>query len=114
MFESGAVSKAADEISSLAARHPNDSQILRLQARIASANNDPSTEVAALEKLLSIVQKQKQPTQNLRVLLGQAWAKRGFPVQAMENYQAALEANPPPEVKKQIEEAIATIRQRTR
>lgn len=114
MFESGAVSKADDEISSLAARHPNDSQILRLQARIASANNDPATEVAALEKLLSLAQKQKQPTQNLRVLLGQAWAKRGFPVQALENYQAALEANPPPEVKKQIEEAMATIRQRTR
>lgn len=114
MFESGAVSKASAEIATLAARHPNDAQILRLQARIASADNDPATEVDALEKLLSLAKKQKQPTENLLVLLGQAWAKRGFPEQALENYQAALAANPPPEVKKQIEESMATIRQRTR
>ena len=114
MFESGAVSKASAEIASLAARHPNDAQILRLQARIASAEKDPATEVSALEQLLSLAKKQNQPTENLRVLLGQAWAKRGFPVQALENYQAALDANPPPEMKKQIEEAMATIRAKTR
>lgn len=114
MFESGAVSKASAEIASLAARHPYDAQILRLQARIASAEKDPATEVSALEQLLSLAKKQNQPTENLRVLLGQAWAKRGFPVQALENYQAALDANPPPELKKQIEEAMATIRSKTR
>jgi len=113
MFESGAVSKASSEISSLAARHPNDAQILRLQARIASADNDPATEVAALEKLLSLTKKQNQSTENLQVLLGQAWAKQGFPEQALENYQAALNGNPPPEVKKQILDVMATIRQRT-
>jgi len=114
MFESGAFSKASAEIAALAERHPNDSQILRLQARIASADNDPATEVDALEQLLSLAKKQNQPTVNLLVLLSQAWAKRGFPDQALENYQAALKANPPPEVKKQIEDSMATIRQRTR
>ena len=114
LFEAGALSKAAASIRSLAERHPEDFQILRLQARIARADNDPSTEVAALEKLLALAKKQKQPVGNLHVLLGQAWAKRGFPKQALENYQAALEKNPPPDLKKQIEEAMATIRQRSR
>jgi thioredoxin-like negative regulator of GroEL len=114
MFESGAISKSSAEIASLAARQPNDPQILRLQARIASAENDPATEVSALEKLLLLAKNNSQPTENLQVLLGQAWAKRGFPDQALENYQAALEGDLPPAVKKQIEEAMATIRQRTR
>ena len=114
LFEAGALSKAAASIRSLAERHPEDFQILRLQARIARADNDPTTEVAALEKLLELAKKQKQPVGNLHVLLGQAWAKRGFPKQALENYQAALEENPPPDLKKQIEEAMATIRQRSR
>jgi tetratricopeptide (TPR) repeat protein len=114
MFESGAVSKASAEIASLAARHPNDTQILRLQARIASAENDPATEVSALEQLLSLAKKQNQPTGNLHLLLGQAWAKRGFPDQALENYQAALKENPPLELKIRIEEAMALIREKTR
>ena len=114
MFESGAVSKASSEIASLAARHPNDTQILRLQARIASAENDPATEVSALEQLLSLAKKQNQPTGNLHLLLGQAWAKRGFPDQALENYQAALKENPPLELKIRIEEAMALIREKTR
>lgn len=114
MFESGAVSKAAAEMASLVARHPNDSQILRLQARIASAENDPATEVEALGKLLALSKNRQQPSGNIHLLLGQAWAKHGFPQQALENYQAALQENPPPELKTRIEGAMTTIRQRTR
>jgi tetratricopeptide (TPR) repeat protein len=114
MFESGAVSKASAEIASLAARHPNDTQILRLQARIASAGNDPSTEVEALEKLLALSKKRHLPCGNLHLLLGQAWSKLGFPDQALENYQAALKENPPLELKTRIEEAMALIREKTR
>jgi tetratricopeptide (TPR) repeat protein len=114
LFESGALSKAAAKIHRLADRHPDDSQILRLQARIARADNDPSTEVASLEKLLALAKKGGQPVGTLHILLAQAWAKRGFPDQALENYQAALEAKPPPDLKNQIEEAMGTIRQRTR
>jgi tetratricopeptide (TPR) repeat protein len=114
MFESGAVSKASAEIASLAARHPNDTQILRLQARIASAENDPSTEVEVLEKLLALSKKRNLPCGNLHLLLGQAWSKLGFPDQALENYQAALQENPPLELKTRIEEAMALIREKTR
>ena len=114
LFESGAVSKAATRIYSLAERQPEDSQILRLQARIARADNDPATEVAALEKLLALAQKRSHPVGNLHVLLGQAWAKRGFPDQALQNYQSALDANPPDDLKNQIKEAMAKIRQRSR
>ncbi len=114
LFESGALSKAAAKIHRLADRHPDDSQILRLQARIARADNDPSTEVASLEKLLALAKKGGQPVGTLHILLAQAWAKRGFPDQALENYQAALEAKPPPDLKNQIEEAMGTIRQRSR
>jgi tetratricopeptide (TPR) repeat protein len=113
-FESGALSKASTQIQKLADRHPEDFQILQLQARIAKANNDPSTEVDALEKLLALSKKRRLLPGNLHILLGQAWAKRGFPDQALQNYQAALDANPPPELKTQIEEAMAVIRKNTR
>ncbi len=113
LFESGALSKAAARIHRLADRHPDDPKILRLQARIARADNDPATEVTALEKLLAIAKKEGQPVGMLHVLLAQAWAKRGFPDQALENYEAALVANPPPDLKSQIEEAMGTILQRT-
>jgi hypothetical protein len=46
--------------------------------------------------------------------LGQAWSKLGFPDQALENYQAALQENPPLELKTRIEEAMALIREKTR
>ena len=113
-FESGALSKASAQIQKLADRHPEDFQILQLQARIAKANNDPSTEVDALEKLLALSKKRRLLPGNLHILLGQAWAKRGFPDQALQNYQAALDANPPPELKTQIEEAMAVIRKNIR
>lgn len=114
LFETGAVSKAAARIHPLAERLPDDPQILRLQARIARADNDPATEVAALEKLLALAKKHSQPTGTLHILLAQAWAKRGFPDQALENYQAALDSTPPPDLRKQVEEAMEVIRRRSR
>jgi hypothetical protein len=85
-----------------------------LQARIAAQNNDPATEIAALEKLVSLAKRRGQPAGDFHALLGQAWARRGFPDQAMANYQAALDANPPADVRKQIEESMEVIRRRTR
>lgn len=114
LFESGAISKSAAQTQILAERHPEDAQILQLQARIAQSGNDPATEVEALEKLLALSKKRHQPPGNLHILLGQAWAKLGFPDQALENYQAALHENSPPELKARIEEAMALIREKTR
>ena len=114
LFESNAISKAATQIQILAERHPEDTRILQLQARIAKAGNDPATEVQALENLLALSKNRGLPRGNLHILLGQAWAKHGFPDQALENYQAALDENPPPELKSRIEEAMALIREKTR
>ncbi len=114
LFESGSFSKAAAQIQTLAERHPEDAQILQLQARIAQARNDPATEVVALEKLLALSKKRHLPLGSLHIHLGQAWAKHGFPDQALENYQAALQEDPPPELKARIEEAMALIREKIR
>lgn len=114
LFESGAIAKAAEKSATLAASLPDDSAILGLQARIAARNNDPATETAALEKLLALAARRGQPVGDLHALLGQAWARRGFPDQALANYQAALDANPPPDVREQIEQSIKVIRERVR
>jgi tetratricopeptide (TPR) repeat protein len=114
LFESGSLSKAVEKSHALAESRPNDSAILGLQARVAAQNNDPATEIAALEKLVSLAKRRGQPAGDFHALLGQAWARRGFPDQAMANYQAALDANPPADVRKQIEESMEVIRRRTR
>ncbi len=114
LFESGAISKAAEKSNALAGSRPDDSAILGLQARVAARNNDPATEISALEKLLALAKRRGQPTGNFHALLGQAWARRGFPDQALANYQAALDTNPPEDVRQQIEESMKVIRERTR
>lgn len=114
LFESGAISKAAEQVGALADSHPDDPAVLGLQVRIAARNNDPATEIAALEKLLALGSRAGQPVGDLHALLGQAWARRGFPSQALANYQAALDADPPPDVREQIEQSIKVIRERVR
>jgi tetratricopeptide (TPR) repeat protein len=114
LFESGAISKAAEKSNTLAGSRPDDSAILGLQARVAARNNDPATEIAALEKLLALAKRRGQPTGDFHALLGQSWAQRGFPDQALANYQAALDTNPPDDVRQQIEESMKVIRERTR
>jgi len=114
LFESGAISKAAKKSNALAGSLPDDSAVLGLQARVAARNNDPATEIAALEKLLALAKRRSQPVGDFHALLGQAWARRGFPDQALSNYQAALDANPSAEARQQIEESMKVIRERTR
>ncbi|MFM8364152.1 MAG: tetratricopeptide repeat protein [Verrucomicrobiota bacterium] len=114
LFESGAISKAAEKSNRLAGSRSDDSAILGLQARVAARNNDPATEIAALEKLLALAKRRGHPVGDFHALLGQAWARRGFPDQALSNYQAALDANPSAEARQQIEESMKVIRERTR
>lgn len=114
LFESGAISKAAEKSNALAESCPNDSAILGLQARVAAQNNDPATEISSLENLVTLAKLREQPAGDYHALLGQAWARRGFPDQALENYQAALEANPAAEVRVKIEDSMRVIRERTR
>jgi tetratricopeptide (TPR) repeat protein len=114
LFKSGAISKAAARIEALAAKLPQDPTILSLQARIARENNDPATEIEALEKLLQLAKFQDSPTGQIHALLGQTWARRGFPDQALTHLQSALDSAPPPDQRESLQENIDLIRQRTR
>jgi len=114
LLESGAISKAAARIEALAAKLPQDPTILSLQARIARENNDPATEIQALEKLLQLAKLQDSPTGQIHALLGQTWARRGFPDQALTHLQSALDSAPPADQRESLQENIDLIRQRTR
>lgn len=114
LLETGAVAQAAERINALAAAHPADPVLLSLQARTARVNNDPATETQALENLLRHARRHGTPTGPIHALLGQAWARRGFPDQARQNLEAALEQAPPADQRATIQETLDLIRQRTR
>lgn len=111
-MKTGALDKALDESAALVASAPNDAASHLLRARIAEAANDPATEAASLERLLDITRSQNQPTDGIQILLGQAWARAGFPRQALENHRAALSGDISPEHRKLIEETIELIESR--
>jgi tetratricopeptide (TPR) repeat protein len=109
LLETGNISGAAGESSALSANAPS---VLWLQARISREANDPTNEIAALEKLLGLAQKQKEEPTIIHIHLAQAWAKRGFATQALENYNAALKGNLTPAQRTELENAKGTIQDR--
>lgn len=114
LLETGSVAQAAERINALAAAHPSDPVLLSLQARIARENNDPVTETEALEGLLRLSERNDSPSGQIHALLGQAWARRGYPDQALRHLEAALADNPPDDQRAHLQEKIDLIRQRTR
>jgi predicted Zn-dependent protease len=112
LLETGNISGAAGESATLSAKASNTPSVLWLQARISREANDPTTEIAALEKLLALAQKQKEEPTIIHIHLAQAWAKRGFATQALENYNAALHGNLTPAQRKELENAKGTIQDR--
>jgi cytochrome c-type biogenesis protein CcmH/NrfG len=112
LLETGNISGAAEESATLSAKASNTPSVLWLQARISREANDPTTEIAALEKLLALAQKQKEEPTIIHIHLAQAWAKRGFATQALENYNAALKGNLTPAQRKELENAKGTIQDR--
>ena len=112
LLETGNISGAAGESATLSAKASNTPSVLWLQARISREANDPTTEIAALEKLLALAQKQKEEPTIIHIHLAQAWAKRGFATQALENYNAALRGNLTPAQRKELENAKGTIQDR--
>lgn len=109
LLESGNIPAAARESVRLSAQTPNEASCLWLSARISREANDPTAEIAALEALLALAKKQKEAPTIIHMHLGQAWAKRGFATQALENYSAALCGNLTPEQRRELENAKATI-----
>jgi tetratricopeptide (TPR) repeat protein len=112
LLETGNISRAAEESANLSAKASNAPSVLWLQARISREANDPTTEIAALEKLLAQAQKQKEEPTIIHIHLAQAWAKRGFATQALENYNAALKGNLTPKQRTELENAKGTIQDR--
>jgi hypothetical protein len=112
LLETGNISGAAEESATLSAKASNTPSVLWLEARISREANDPNTEIAALEKLLALAQKQKEEPTIIHIHLAQAWAKRGFATQAIENYNAALKGNLTPEQRTELENAKGTVQDR--
>jgi predicted Zn-dependent protease len=113
LLETGNISSAAAESAILSAQTSRTPSVLWLQARISRQANDPTTEIAALEPLLALAQKQKEEPTLIHIHLAQAWAKRGFAAQALENYSAALKGNLTPAQRTGLENARETISNRT-
>jgi predicted pyridoxine 5'-phosphate oxidase superfamily flavin-nucleotide-binding protein len=86
--------------------------VLWLVARISRESNDPTAEIAALEKLLALATNQSEEPTLIHIHLAQAWAKRGFASQALENYKAALKGNLTAKQRAELENAMNTIESR--
>ena len=112
LLETGNIPAAACEAETLSTQNSSDPSVLWLAARISRESNDPTAEIAALEKLLALAQKQKEEPTIIHIHLAQAWAKRGFAAQALENYQAALKGNLTSKQRAELESAVATIQSR--
>jgi len=109
LLETGAVEKACKDCLQLLKRQPADVQTLLLHARASRAANDPDAEIQSLEKLLALAKSGGVPESRIRIYLAQAWARMGFPDQALENYRAALAGRLLPSEESEVHEAMRTI-----
>lgn len=98
--------------SKLARSHPRDLQILLLHARAARAAKDFRNETRTLESVLPLVRGDDDASARIHVYLGQSWAQRGFPKQALENYRRALEGPLSPAEAADVRGAVKTIEDR--
>jgi tetratricopeptide (TPR) repeat protein len=110
LLESGAASSAATESRVLFNKAPSNPKVLQLHARISREVNDPSSEIEALDRLLDMEQAAGRPAGLLHILLGQAWARRGFAARSIEHYEAALRDNLDPAVREEVIEALSVVR----
>jgi hypothetical protein len=113
LLETGNIPAASREAETLSTQNSSDPSVLWLAARISRESKDPAAEIAALEKLLALAKKQNEEPTIIHIHLAQAWAKRGFATQALENYKATLKGDLPPKQRAELENAMATIQSRT-
>ncbi len=112
LLETRAFGKAFDLTTRLARSHPQDITILMLHARAARASKDFTTETATLEKILPLTKNDPASTSRIHLFLGQSWAQRGFPDQAMAHYKLALDGDLSPAETRDIREAMKTIEEK--
>jgi tetratricopeptide (TPR) repeat protein len=113
LLETGSIDMAAAQSKILLSQRPSDPGVLWLCARVSRESNDPAAEIETLQVLMRLAKNQKESPHMLHIYLGQAWAKQGFPAQALENYEAALKGDLSPEQRRHIEESIRLIELRT-
>lgn len=111
LLETRAFAKAFDLTSRLARSRPDDAAVLMLHARASRSSKDFATETAALEHLLYLARNDPASTSRIHLFLGQSWAQRGFPTQALDHYKLALEGELSPTEIRDIREAMKTIEQ---
>jgi len=109
LLETRDVDGAFRSTSALARAHPSDVRVLLLHARAARAAKDFARETDSLEALLPLVKNDAPANARIHIYLGQSWAQRGFPRQALENYRRALEGPLTPAEAGDVREAIQTI-----
>lgn len=109
LLETRAFGKAFDLTSRLARSHPQDPTILMLHARASRASKDFTAETATLEQLLHLAKNDPASTSRIHLFLGQSWAQRGFPDQAMAHYKLALDGDLSRAETRDIREAMKTI-----
>ncbi|MEI6033940.1 MAG: hypothetical protein WCS65_06645 [Verrucomicrobiae bacterium] len=109
LLEMRASGKAFEMTSRLAESFPGSFPVLLLHARASRAAKDFSAETEALEKILRLARDDKGAAARIHLFLGQSWAQRGFPDQALAHYRLALDGSQGPEESRDIREAIKAI-----
>lgn len=109
-LETGELSQAHDDISSILKRNPDDPYSLFLLARISRARNDFATEAETLEHLVNVTIRVGQPVIHYQIYLAQAYAKLGQNKDALKTYRAVLnQGHLNPEQTTAIEDAITAV-----
>lgn len=96
--------------SRLSRKFPADPAVALLHARAARASKNFVEETEALERLLRLAKDDPESRARVHIYLGQAWAQRGFPDQALENYREALAGGLSPAESREVNDAMETIR----
>lgn len=94
----------------LARKFPDDPAVILLHARAARASKNLAVETDALERLLRLTKNDPDSRTRIHIYLGQVWAQRGFPDQALENYRQALAGRLSPAESREVSDAIEIIR----
>lgn len=108
-LETRSAENAFEITTRLARKYPDDQAVLLLHARAARSSKNLVAETDALERLLRLSKNDPESRTRIHIYLGQVWAQRGFPDQAMENYRQALAGSLSPAESREVSDAMEII-----
>jgi len=108
-LETRSAENAFEITSGLARKYPDDQAVILLHARAARASKNLVVETDALERLLRLAKNDPESRTRIHIYLGQAWAQRGFPDQALQNYRQALAGSLSPAESREVTDAMEII-----